>query len=683
MMATSESVEELCKKLKPVIGKKADALWHMYLTEDEKGRETISEDVEIIAERVLKTPSLSRDKILLPPSSMKDSKGEFLIGDAVYNDKELHSVGLQEEDFVKQIGIFGITGEGKTNLAYSLAIQLLQNKVPWLIIDWKRSWRSILSLKDQYPELKDVQVYTVGRDILPLRWNQFRAPPDADKEQWLGAIADALEESHLSGQGVAYHFTNIYKKLMKKLPEGFYPNFFDGLKEIETLKVTQRELMWKQSAQRIFQSFTTGAASKAFNTRNPIKLEDLLDKPVILELDMEMPKPLRVFFTEMILRWLHLYRISQGETDKLKHVLFLEECHNLFHNQLANRDTNNSLETVYREIRAFSQGIVSITQHPALLPLPLLGNCHTQIYFGLQHALDIQAARKSLFLKYEEESYPNLLKVGECILKVKNRLDPCLLKTPLVPVRKGVITDQWLRKNMPPYLLLQKQVNNLLSAPDSSKSVSESASKSPDKKEEKKGKQGNTKTNADKLLEDVFLHPLSSVTERYKRLKLNPKYGNHFKKQLIADKCIIARTTLTARYRIVLFDLTNKGKATLRDLGHNIPNEREGIVHKFWKYRIADYYKKQGYKVEVEKPTINGRADIIIQNQDGKTAIEIETGKSDMIGNIRKRLDGDFDEVISVATNKSVEDKIRKQVAERGIGNEKVKVMNVLGLTEI
>jgi hypothetical protein len=47
----------------------------------------------------------------------------------------------------------------------------------------------------------------------------------------------------------------------------------------------------KQTAMRIFQSFTMGKASKVFNVRNAIKIEDLLDKPVILELDLEMPKP--------------------------------------------------------------------------------------------------------------------------------------------------------------------------------------------------------------------------------------------------------------------------------------------------------------------------------------------------------------------------------------------------------
>ena len=37
-MKPAKDIEELCKKLKPVIGDKADKLWYMYLAEDDKGR---------------------------------------------------------------------------------------------------------------------------------------------------------------------------------------------------------------------------------------------------------------------------------------------------------------------------------------------------------------------------------------------------------------------------------------------------------------------------------------------------------------------------------------------------------------------------------------------------------------------------------------------------------------------
>ena len=110
--------------------------------------------------------------------------------------------------------------------------------------NWKRSWRNLLSLKDTFPELKDVQVFTIGRDVLPFLWNPFRQPPGSDKELWISTIAEVLEKSHISGPGVAHYFNKIYSRLLKGSGDDFYPNFFDGLKELNNIKAYERELRW-------------------------------------------------------------------------------------------------------------------------------------------------------------------------------------------------------------------------------------------------------------------------------------------------------------------------------------------------------------------------------------------------------------------------------------------------------
>jgi hypothetical protein len=662
-MRTEKDIEEICRKLKPIMGNKAEKLWYMYLAEDEKGRKDLTLDIEIIAEKLLKKGALESQAILLEPPSVNDASGSFLVGDVIYNGRTLHQLSLRPEDLIKQVGIFAVTGEGKTNLAFLLALQLLKHKIPFLIIDWKRSWRNLLSLQDRFPELKDVQVYTVGRDIAPFLWNPFRCPPKANSQLWISTIAEVLEKSHMSGPGVAYYFNRIYSRLYTRFKdENFCPNFIDGLRELELMRAYERELRWKQTALRIFHSFTLGPASKVFNQRNPLKLENLLDKPVILELDLEMPKPLRVFFTELILRWIHLYRLSQGETDNLRHVLFLEEVHNLFPKTRIEKEASNSLENVYREIRAFGQGIISITQHPSILPIYLLGNCHTQIYLGLQYEDDIKTARKALFLDWHKEAYTNMLKVGECIIKSKNRFDPCLVRIPFVPIKKGEITDDNLSKRILPFLQPEKieieQKNRFYKR---------------DKYVDERSKNGKDQANTllNKLLIDIHKFPFSSITQRYIRLKINPKYGNYFKNLLISqDLAKPKKIVIKGSYWIMLFELTPKGKATLRDLGHQVKDEIEGVEHKFWKHKIAEYYKNKGFGVLIQEK-INGEPDIIVVNQDKKAAVEIETGNSDAIQNIEKALKTGFDAVISVATNRFAEDKIRSALARNNLDKDK------------
>lgn len=674
-MKTPHDIEALCKKLKPIIGDKATALWYSYLSANHLERKDLELDIEIIAERLLKSQPLSQPEILLNPPAQEESTGSFLVGDVLYKGQTLHSLYLRPEDYIKQIGIFAITGEGKTNLAYLLALQLLKAKIPFLVIDWKRSWRNLLSLRDEIPELKDLRVFTIGREVIPFLWNPFRAPPGSDHEQWISTVAEVLEKSHLSGPGVAYFITRIFPKLFQRAKKEFYPNFFDGVRELEKTSARERELRWKQTAMRIFQTFTIGNGARAFNSRNPIPLEALLDGPVILELDLELPKPLRIFFSEILLRWLHLYRLQQGETKNLRHVLFLEEAHNLFSRSHIFDHTPSTLENVYREIRAFGQGLVTITQHPSLLPVYLLGNCHTQIYLGLQHADDISTARKALFLSRDEEEYLNKLEVGQAIVKVKNRVNPCLVKIPLIRLNSTPITDRQLRVNTPAHLPHPY---------DDKSPVNPSYLPAHKKKTNSIGKNGKYhSTTPDRIqlsfLLDILENPLSSTIQRYKRLALNPKYGNLRKNRLIGSGFVQAKKLVTKIGRLTLFELTYKGRTYLRDCGHEVKEPREGVVHLFWKEKIAGYYRHQGYEVLVEQP-INGRPDIIAKKDGKKIAVEIETGKSDFIGNIQRALKAGFDIVVCVATNMHVEERIKKELNSKAILDDRLIIASALDM---
>jgi len=613
-MLHDNEVRELCRKLKPVIGKKADSLWILYLAEDEKKKRDFASNIQLIAEKYL---GKEEKQILLTPPSEEDAFGLFQLGDVQYNGKSLYPLCLSPDDFIKQIGIFSITGEGKTNTAMLLALQFLKLRLPFLVVDWKRSWRNLLSYKGKYPglpfsntkqfTLKDIEVFTIGRNIAQFEWNPFRAPPKADPIMWISTVAEVLEKSHISGMGVGALVNRIYSKKFKELKinseSTFFPNFYDGLKELEGLYARERELKWKQTALRIFESFTLGPASKAFNSRNPIRLEELLSKPVILELDLEMPKHLRVFFTEIILRWIHLYRLGQGESKMLKHNLFLEEVHNIFPQQKYGSDSYSSLENVSREIRATGQGLTYITQHPSLLPVWLLGNCHTQIYLGLQHETDIRAAQQSLFMKRDEQEYLNMLKVGEAIVKVKNRIEPCLVKVPLVPLGEN-IEDEWLKENMRGYSQAVSDV----------KQVENRGYSQGDNKEG--GKREYPPALREKFLADIFLQPLSSVTQRYKRIGTILRAGNQCKDELIENGFIVQRKVVTSTGWITLLEPTQKGRLMLNELGYRAVDDKESVVHKFWKQRIGEYYKGKGFDVLVEEH-VNGKPDIILGRLQG------------------------------------------------------------------
>jgi uncharacterized protein DUF87 len=438
-------IKGLCKKLKPVLGPRADSLWLAYaMAETLDSKREAEALIQILTAKHL-NQTVDEAAVLLPPPSREAAAGEFMLGDIFYGRKKLYPLYLRRENFIKHIGIFSITGGGKTNVAQMLLLGLLDKAIPFLIVDWKRSYRALRTLPQN--KVKNIQIFTVGRKTASaFQWNPLRGPPGVHPKTWISVIAEALEKSHVSGPGVADIFIEILDKKFEALgvyngmPEK-WPNFFDASEELEKLQLRGRRMLWQDSCARILHTFTFGPAAGAFNARHPLKFEELLDRPVIVELDQELPKPLRVFFSDIVLRWIHLFRLGQGETEQLRHVTFLEEIHNLFPKTMIEKQTSNSLENVYREIRGFGEGLVSITQHPSLIPVYILGNCNTQIYLGLQHEDDILTARRALFLERGDEVFLDKLKVGEGIVKIKGRVDPCNVQFPLVPVVKGAVAD--------------------------------------------------------------------------------------------------------------------------------------------------------------------------------------------------------------------------------------------------
>jgi len=324
----------------------------------------------------------------------------------------------------------------------------VKKKIPFLVIDWKRSYRNLRSL----PEMSGLMVYTVGRDAAPFLWNPLRPPPNVHPQTWIQILSDVLEKTHVSGQGVADVLSELADAEFDA--KGFYsgtqgvkeyPNFFDLKGRLDRQRFSGRRALWRDSCLRILRTFTFGPAAQTFNARIPIKLEEFLYYPVVLELDLELPKTVRAFFTETVLRWIHLHRLGQGETDSLRHVLVLEEAHNIFPVQTYGESPNGGLENVYREIRSFGQALIAITQHPSMLPIYVLGNTHTLIFMALTHEADIIAARQSLFLERNQDVFLDRLKVGEGIVKIKGRLPPTHVRFKEIHIKPGAVKDEDLR----------------------------------------------------------------------------------------------------------------------------------------------------------------------------------------------------------------------------------------------
>lgn len=654
-----ERVKQLCRKLRPVIGTQIDKIWQAYLIEDDKGKGEIEEYLKLLSASVI-SERLEKDQIFLFPPLKERAAGSYYIGDVLYNKKCLYPFGLREKEFIQHVGIFGRSGAGKTNLGFSIVLELVKKNKPFLIFDWKRNYRDLIAL----PEFQDILAFTVGRNIAPLRFNPLIPPQGTDPRTWLKKIIEVVAHSYFLGEGVMYLLQKAINSVYRRhgVYDGSvnqYPTFRDVLRWFDKYKAKGREANWLSSTLRAISTICFGEMNRLTNIGNQ-QIEYLLKKKVILELDA-LTQSDKIFFIEALLLWMHHYRLQEKEREAFKHAVIIEEAHHILSGEKASLTGGESImETTFREIREFGESLIILDQHPFQISLPALGNTYTTITMNLKHKKDVNTIAQCMMLGRTEKEYPGNLEVGEAIVRLQGRImKPFLIKIPEFEIKKGVVTDEILREKMLRYFGYSRGKQALIQDITHISKIAEI-------REEEKI-----------LLIDILKHPFSAIVKRYQRLNLNRRKGNVFKNNLINKGYIIPKEIRLSNGRMMLFELTDKAKQSLEKLGYYVKRDRNGIEHRFWKWKVAKYYRERGYKVYVEKK-INGGVDIAIKKDNMSIAIEIETGSSDFIKNILKDLKKGFDVVISLSVNEAVENKIRQALVKKKLDKiKRIKVTSV------
>lgn len=73
-----------------------------------------------------------------------------------------------------------------------------------------------------------------------------------------------------------------------------------------------------------------------------------------------------------------------------------------------------------------------------------------------------------------------------------------------------------------------------------------------------------------KLLLSIAEEPLLGISERYKKMCINPKTGNQCKLRLISEGMISEVNIKTSKARLKLLELTDMGKEKLKESGFDV-----------------------------------------------------------------------------------------------------------------
>lgn len=558
---------------------------------------------------------------------------------------------------MRHVFLLGPSGTGKSTLIISILRQLSQDRVPWWAVDFKRNYRCLLA----DPHGKATLVFTLGRSLAPLSLNVLAAPHGVERNSWVEALADIICTAYLLLHGARNVLKNALLGAISD--KGDHATLRDALhlvaNELVRSRQGSRRYGWLESTHRSLEELSTGALGDSLNATNPLSLRELLTVPVVFELEglgEDQQRFVALFFLQSVL---FLRKHETVPREVLRHVLIFDEAHNIFR-----KDQWGELSlpsTLAREVREYGEALISATQQADVAD-SLIANSGTKIILRCDHPKDVDFTSKLLQV---DGRWVSKIPVGHGIARLATRYYQSFLFTfPEQPIKNTLISEdrvqqryaQWTtnlisrRARHDPTLKAARRdleawarttnsttssVSPLFDAINATAETNDIANTLVSERTPDTTAFDAISEKERTLLTDIATHPISTVTERYARLQWNPKTGNVVKDSIIKHEYARFEVIAVPPGSVKLLALTVAGERfvgkTARPLHHG------GMEHEFWRQRLRERCERRGCLVQEEYDVGGGkRVDLLARQRERSFYIEVETGKSDVHGNIAK-----------------------------------------------
>ena len=675
------TARETLRKLAPVIGDaRVKRLWRAYLTSNTIDRRELENSLEAYAAQLLHDNPAAAEAGEFPPPPPEKCLGDIDLGKAVYGGEDMYLFGLRSHELLRHVGIYGSSGSGKSNAIALILDSLIQQKTPFLLVDFKRTFRALL--KDH----AKLWVFTAGDvDTAPFRVNPLIPPPGTTPEVWLRKVTSALSHGFMQGAGseslLITAMTTAYEQAAW---QGRWPTFEDVATALESVPARGRKGMWLDSAKRAVTSLTEGNAKDVFCHPNALDPALLLGHSAVLELDL-LNQAEQTFLSEVLLLWTIQYRMNQpGMREELRHVILIEEAHHLLRAPPGVGDGSEPvIHTALREVRELGESVILATQNASIVPVSVFGNQATTLAFHTKHASDVRATAQAMLLRDECKDELGRLPVGEAIVRIPRWNEPARIRLDYRPIAKGTVTDVQVREHMR-YRAYSANTGPTHSpqpnpsAPSTIPLAEDKQRKAAESKEPstqapiqsdivatpattpKKEKQEPCFTPSDlevAMLKDIVHHPFDGVVRRISRLGASRRKGTAALKALEMRQLVTPAGLYTGTSLLKLFDITPEGRSVCREreLGL-LPEPTAGWVeHRYWVRHCANTLSGKGWAVQTEyRVSEHLTVDVHAELGGRILAVLVETGKSNAAENIRKTAQAGYNEIWVVSNSPQV-----------------------------
>ena len=380
------------------------------------------------------------------------------VGNILWNGQQINKFCLPEAALNRHAFICGMTGSGKTNTVFKL---LETASVPFMVIEpVKGEYRALIN------RYKDLQVYSMkvgsGSDnnLSILRINPFWFPENTNIAFHVDSIktiiASAFEMSNAMPNILEQCMYSIYIKAGWNIITGknqyagtipdelLYPTFADLLAEIEYYldhsKFVGETLGDYHGAMTTrLKSFVNSYKGLLLNTIEHPDYGQMMNSRSVIELEglADDSDKCLVMGTILVQYFEYLKANFQSSSQKLKHILVIEEAHRLFKNKEKQTISSNegtaadptgqlveSLSNMMAEIRAFGEGLLIVDQSPTKIAEDVIKNSSTKIIHRIDNEKDIKIVQSSLLMPDDKISIPSLSQ-GQTIIRTEGMVRPC------------------------------------------------------------------------------------------------------------------------------------------------------------------------------------------------------------------------------------------------------------------
>lgn len=451
-------------------------------------------------------------------------------------------------------------------------------------------------------------------------------------------LVDALSSAYSLGDGSR----SLLVRALGDSPSSELPSLDQLLERVRAIPTSGKQGSWRVSALRALESVRfAGLAEERPQSQARFAL-DLSRSVTVVELDA-LSQGARRFLVPLLCLWIYHTRLEASDRERLSFVIVLEEAHHVLYGGTGGEST---LEMLLRQGRELGLSFVVVDQHPHMLSSAALGNTFTTICLNLKDPRDVRRAAALTGIPTSQSGLLSSLPVGEAIVRLQDRwTEPVRVRIPHLQVPKGKVTDA----DLTAYMGGSRTLSGLYRASPASAGRVERST----------GSASGLSPGELAFVMDVVTYPWDGVDVRYRRLQWSASRGTGVKRSLVARN--VLEEQVVARGR------TRKHVLRLTEAYHYLDRARKdvsgSVEHEYWKAVWRARLEEFGFVVRAESARERGGAtDLLAQRDSVSIAVEVETGKSRAVENVRKDLRAGHDLVIVAATSREAFRVVERQL---------------------